>query len=265
MFIIVGDEKRHRGFPRMTVLLILLNVAGYAAQVCLGESVTFGYSLVPVEIRRGEDLVGPTLPEIRDSGTGSVVHSTRTPVIQHRPGPHPIALTLVTSMFLHGGVVHLVGNMLFLLVFGRNVERALGGLPFLIFYLVCGVAAGLVHVFVAPYSAVPCVGASGAISGVIGAYVFLFPVVWMKVWVLLDVIHLPAVLVVGAWVMFQIADTYVAIKTGETGSGVIYWAHVGGFAAGIALIMMLWVTVWVTTALTPRSRAGEVVELTRAG
>ena len=259
MIIVVGDERRHSGFPWMTILLVLLNVAGFVAQVRLGESVTYGYSLVPVEIRHGEDLVGPTWPEIRDPGTGPVLHSARTAVIQHRPGPQPIALTLVTSMFLHAGLVHLVGNMLFLLVFGRNVERALGGVPFLIFYLVGGVAAGLVHVFVAPYSAVPLLGASGAISAVIGAYVFLFPVVWMKVWFYFCVIDLPAVIVVGAWVMFQVADTYIAFQTGEMSGGVAYWVHVGGFAAGVALVVALWVTLRTLDALMPWPRANEAV------
>src|SRR5947208_10742295 len=103
MLIIVGDEKRHSGFPWMTLLLILLNVAGFAAQVRLGDSVSYGYSMVPVEIRHGEDLVGPTWPEIRDPGTGPVIHSARTAIIPHQPGPQPTYLTPVTGMFLHAG------------------------------------------------------------------------------------------------------------------------------------------------------------------
>ena len=254
--LIIGDEKRHSGFPWITLLLIVLNCAAFLAQVGLGDPVTYGYCMVPVEIRHGEDLVGLTPPVIHEPGSGPVIRTARTVDIRHQPGPRPIYLTLVTSMFLHGGLLHLFGNMAFLMVFGRNVERAMGSLLFLAFYIVCGVAAALVHICVAPYSAVPYIGASGAISAVIGAYVFLFPVIWMRIWIGFEVIELPAIIVVGAWVLLQVINTLHAFEAGEVTSGVAYWVHVGGFVAGIIFLITLLIALRIRYALTPRSRRG---------
>jgi membrane associated rhomboid family serine protease len=150
----------------------------------------------------------------------------------------PAAVTPLTSMFLHGDILHLAGNMLYLWIFGNNVEDAMGSLKFLAFYLICGVAAAMVHTFQQPDSIAPMVGASGAISGVLGAYLILFP--WARVFVwfgLIFVFWVPAVVVLGLWFGLQ-ALSLLADPSGAA-SGVAWWAHVGGFAVGLALTPML--------------------------
>lgn len=257
MLIIVGDEKRHSGFPWVTVLLILLNVAAFVVQIVFGDAVTYGYCLVSVEILSGEDLVGPKLTFVREPSSDAVFDLPRTVSVPHQPGPKPIQLTLLTSMFLHGDLFHLIGNMLFLLVAGRNVERAMGPFLFLVFYLVCGVAASLVHVYVAPRSTIPCIGASGAISAVLGAYLFLFPFILMKVWFGLGVVRLPAVLVLGVWVLFQVVGSLDAFKGREVTGGVAYWVHIGGFVAGFAFVLATLIVLKVLYALSPPRRRAE--------
>jgi membrane associated rhomboid family serine protease len=152
-------------------------------------------------------------------------------------------------------LLHLFGNLAALLAFGRNVERALGRWLFLAFYLGSGVAAGLVHVYVAPNSAVPCIGASGAISAVIGAYVFIFPFNWMRVWVGVAVIDLPAIVVVGVWVVLQVVGTLDAFEARQVTAGVAYWVHVAGFVAGYGFVLTLLVALRIHYAITPRTRA----------
>lgn len=149
----------------------------------------------------------------------------------------PSSLTLLTSMFLHGGWMHLIGNMLYLWIFGNNIEDAMGHGRFIIFYLLCGVIAALAHAIPNAGSAVPMIGASGAISGVLGAYLLLYP--HARVLVLLplgffsQLIRLPAVLVLGFWFVLQLISS--AISTSKTG-GVAWGAHIGGFVAGMVLI-----------------------------
>ncbi len=144
----------------------------------------------------------------------------------------PAELTLVTSMFLHGGFMHLAGNMLFLWVLGDNIEDALGHKRFVAFYLLCGVAAALAHGVTEPASTVPMIGASGAISGVIGAYLMLHPKARIKTLVSYFIVWLPAWVVLGFWIGFQ----FLAISGGG-GGGVAWWAHIGGFIAGALLII----------------------------
>ena len=147
-------------------------------------------------------------------------------------------LTIFTSMFLHGSWLHLGGNMLYLWIFGNNIEEAMGHARFLLFYLVCGVAAALTMAYMDPASAQPMVGASGAISGVLGAYMLLYPRARVTVLVPLIIILYPfrinAVWVVGVWFAMQLLSL-----TGPDTSGIAWWAHVGGFAAGIALTPFL--------------------------
>ena len=145
-------------------------------------------------------------------------------------------LTLVTSTFLHGGWMHLIGNMLYLWVFGDNVEDSMGHFRFLVFYLVCGIAAGLAHAMVEPASEVPTIGASGAVSGVLGAYLMLHPKIRVLVLVLKRVpIRLPAYLVLGGWIALQVFNAVTETEPG--GGGVAWWAHIGGFVAGMVLIV----------------------------
>jgi membrane associated rhomboid family serine protease len=146
----------------------------------------------------------------------------------------PSELTLITSLFLHGGFWHLIGNMLFLWVFGDNIEDAMGHRRFVAFFLLCGLLASLVHVWADPSSEVPTIGASGAISGVLGAYFVLHPKA--RIWVLLlSVIpmQLPTYAVIGGWVAFNLFN---AVMVDSAASGVAWWAHIGGFVAGAAMI-----------------------------
>lgn len=145
---------------------------------------------------------------------------------------------VVTSMFMHGGWEHLLGNLLFLWVFGNNIEDSMGHLRFIVFYLGCGAIAGLAHVFLSPSSAIPAVGASGAISGIMGAYVLLYPRVRVRTWIPpFFLVNLSAVFLLGYWFFLQLAAGVVSFgpEMGERG-GVAVWAHVGGFVAGLALI-----------------------------
>jgi membrane associated rhomboid family serine protease len=145
----------------------------------------------------------------------------------------PAWASLITSMFLHGGFMHIAGNMLFLWVFGDNVEDSMGHRRFVVFYLVCGVAAGLAHAMANPASELPMVGASGAISGILGAYFVLHPKV--KVWVLMFAwlpLKLPTYVILGGWIALQVFNS---LNPGDS-SNVAWWAHIAGFAAGALLI-----------------------------
>jgi membrane associated rhomboid family serine protease len=152
----------------------------------------------------------------------------------------PAWATLFTSMFLHGGLLHLAGNMLYLWIFGKGVESALGASRFLVLYVVCGVAAALTQAFVDPTSDVPMIGASGAIAGALGAYLLLYPrsnvVVFIWIIVLVRLITVPAPILLGLWFLLQLMSA-AASAPGEP--GVAFWAHVGGFLAGMVLVMVL--------------------------
>jgi len=149
--------------------------------------------------------------------------------------------SLVTSQFLHGGFLHLAGNMLFLWIFGDNLEDEMGHVKFLAFYLICGIGAGVIHVLLAPNSMVPTVGASGAIAGVLGGYLLLFPKARVDVLIIFIVFFrvfpIPAWIMLGIWFALQLLG---GIGADPDMGGVAHWAHVGGFAAGLALILPLW-------------------------
>jgi len=151
-------------------------------------------------------------------------------------GP-PEPVTILTSMFLHAGFLHLAGNMLYLWIFGDNIEAAMGWFRFIIFYLVCGFAAAMAQAISAPGSAVPMVGASGAISGVLGAYLLLYPRASVRVLIFfipfIQIVRIPAMVVLGLYAVMQIL---FAVYSPPSEGGVAFWAHVGGFVAGMALI-----------------------------
>jgi membrane associated rhomboid family serine protease len=157
--------------------------------------------------------------------------------------PHPV-LTVFTSMFLHGGLLHLGGNMLYLWIFGNNVEDTLGHGRFVVFYVASGVAAAMAQIMINPASTTPMVGASGAVSGVLGAYFLLFPhstvltlVTFGFFW---RFIHLPAVIVLGLWIVLQFLSGYLSLSvTGGAEGGVAFFAHIGGFIAGMGLLFVL--------------------------
>ncbi|HKJ87157.1 MAG TPA: rhomboid family intramembrane serine protease [Gammaproteobacteria bacterium] len=152
----------------------------------------------------------------------------------------PAEATLVTSMFLHGGFLHIAGNMLYLWIFGNNVEDALGHVRFLLFYLIGGVVAALAHIYMNPTSEVPMIGASGAISGVLGAYLLLYPraqvMVLIPIIIIFQLVRLPAVVVLLLWFLFQFLSNLFAGTQGE--GGVAWMAHIGGFLAGIVLLFL---------------------------
>ncbi len=152
--------------------------------------------------------------------------------------------TLVTSMFLHGGWAHFIGNMLYLFIFGDNVEDAMGHVRYLLFYLVCGITAGWVHVLSGPSSTVPTIGASGAIAGVLGAYLALYPragvLTVIPLGFFIRIVRVPAVVVLGFWIVLQVIMGLVSLPLAHAGQGGTAWfAHIGGFLAGLALVKLL--------------------------
>ena len=202
------DANLSRTVPFVTFALILMNMLAFLAELSAGSRINeffLAHALVPD--RLVEDL--------------RLLRFAALP-------------PLVTSMFLHGGWMHLLGNMLFLHIFGDNVEDRFGHLNFLGFYLLAGIAAALTQVVAHPASATPVVGASGAIAGVLGAYVLLFPKA--KVATLLpvffQVVELPAFLFLGLWFAMQLVSGVLSLRIGADAGGVAWWAHVGGFAAG---------------------------------
>tara|TARA_B100000315_G_scaffold258730_1_gene311899 strand:+ start:1651 stop:2367 length:717 start_codon:yes stop_codon:yes gene_type:complete len=150
----------------------------------------------------------------------------------------PAPLSLISSMFLHGGWVHLIGNMLYLWIFANNIEDAMGHRRFIVFYILCGVIAALSHAFTVPSSPIPMVGASGAISGVLGAYLLLYPrasiLILIPIWIFIKIVRVPAALVLGLWFILQLTSSHASLPS--SGGGIAWFAHIGGFIAGIVLI-----------------------------
>jgi len=170
---------------------------------------------------------------------GIVPHYTLAVLSGHSHDPATAAiLPLFTSMFLHGSFLHVAGNMLFLWIFGDNIEDYLGHFTYLVFYLVCGVAAGVTHILINQASRVPSVGASGAIAGVMGAYFILYPRARVLVWFPpIFLFHVPAWLMLGYWFLTNfLSGTATAIAETSQAGGIAFWAHIGGFAAGVIMI-----------------------------
>jgi membrane associated rhomboid family serine protease len=245
--LIIGDDSKSNGkIPWVTFSLIAINIVVYCAQCFLGDSFTLGFSLVPKEISTLTDLtqaerVNAKVPYriTYVNGKEKIHYRQVTITVPQAPGPFPIFLTLLTSMFLHASWIHLLGNMWFLAVFGRNVECALDHGRFLAFYVACGVIAGLVYTGSDAASVLPCLGASGAISGVLGAYVAIHPLNSVSLWFgfYVGVIQLPAIVVIGVWFLFQYLAAFQSLEYAGTNlGGTAYWDHVGGFAAGIAIV-----------------------------
>jgi membrane associated rhomboid family serine protease len=224
----IGDDSvPGRGFAWLTATLIGLNVAVFVLlQGATGDNAfTYGFSAIPLEVLNGIDLVDPQ----------QVLIGGQSFFVPQAPGPEPIQLTLLTSMFMHGGWLHLGGNMLFLWVFGDNVEHRAGPILFLAAYLGAGIVGSLAQVWVAPASPIPTLGASGAISGVLGAYIVLFPHNRVTAVIFNFVTRVPALVVIGMWIVLQLINGIgAAAISSETAGGVAYLAHIGGFAAGLA-------------------------------
>jgi membrane associated rhomboid family serine protease len=226
----IGDQNEPgRGPAFFTLAFIAINVAVFLL-LQLPESgsrdqpFTYGYAAVPAEITTGEDLTEPQPIEIDGETFG----------VPQAPGPNPIYLTLLTSMFMHGGWAHLLGNMLFLWIFGDNVEHRVGHIPYLLFYLVAGVIASLAQIAINPDSVIPTLGASGAISGVLGAYLVMFPQNRVTIIAFRFIpFQVPAIVAIGLWAVFQFISGFGAIAVSEQTGGVAYMAHIGGFIAGL--------------------------------
>ncbi len=217
-----------KGPPFVTLAIIAINVIVFVFLQLPDEAFTYAWAAVPAELTSGEDISG----RVNVPG-GSFVLG---------PSPEPVYLTVISSMFMHGGWLHLGGNMLFLWIFGDNVEHAMGHLPFVLFYLGAGIVATVAHVFVQPDSLIPLVGASGAISGVLGTYLVLFPANRVLVVLFYIAMWVPAVLVIGMWAVLQFINGLGQIAMTEQTAGVAYLAHVGGFLAGLAAGILLRLT-----------------------
>lgn len=217
------DDNPSRTTPVVTIGLIILNVLVFIYQLSLelggpegaraGESFIREFGLVPCRL------------------TGSCLGPSDL--------PSPV-LTIFTSMFMHGGLFHVGGNMLYLGIFGNNVEDTLGHLRYLVFYLASGLAAALTQVAVGPGSDVPMVGASGAVSGVLGAYLLLFPHAHVTTLIILGfffrVVRVPALFVLGFWIVLQVLN---GLGSFGASGGVAFFAHIGGFIAGMGLLLVL--------------------------
>jgi len=210
-----SDDNPSSLTPIVTWSLIAACVAVFLWQLALGDTgnrAIFGFGMIPARLFGGAELpVG--IPTVAPT------------------------MTVLTSMFMHGGIMHLGGNMLFLWIFGDNVEDSMGHSRYLVFYVVCGIAAAMTQAWIDPNSTIPMIGASGAISGVLGAYLVLHPQATVRTLIILGyfvtVMHIPAIIVLGVWFAMQFFSA--TVSPSDVG-GVAFWAHVGGFVAGMALV-----------------------------
>jgi membrane associated rhomboid family serine protease len=227
MFPISDDNERGHGPAFVSLAIIALNILVFLVFQGAGASeegaeFTYGFSAVPAEITTGVDLVEPE----------PIVIDGESVLVPQEPGPDPIWLTLFSSMFMHGGLLHLGGNMLFLWIFGDNVEHRIGHLLYLGFYLVAGLIASFAQILVDADSIIPTLGASGAISGVLGAYLVMFPTNRVWVFLLRFLVPVPALVAIGMWAVLQFISGFGSLG-GEQAGGVAYMAHIGGFIAGV--------------------------------
>jgi membrane associated rhomboid family serine protease len=223
----IGDDNSDRTItPYVNYALIGINILVFLLlqQIGSNETFTYAFSLVPKEITTGIDITGVQI--VRDSlgNSGQVSHFAT---------PLPVYFNFLSSMFMHGGFMHLFGNMLFLWVFGDNLENLLGHVRYAAFYIVCGIAAAVAQIVMDTDSIIPMLGASGAISGVLGGYILLFPQRRVRALIFNFLTEVPAFVAVGIWIVYQIIVGY--LSSSETG-GVAYAAHIGGFFAGLVLV-----------------------------
>jgi membrane associated rhomboid family serine protease len=220
----ISDENPAIRAPYVNWAVIGICIAVYLFQLTLGDAdgtaFIYRYGVIPDALLHGRGI--------------------NAPFVSWPP------LTLITSMFMHGGLLHLAGNMLYLWIFGNNVEDALGHVRYAVFYLLCGMGAALGHALVEPNSTIPMLGASGAISGVLAGYVLIFPRARITVIIPLGILLYPfkisAVFVVGFWFVLQLAAAWLPYLLGNADPnqpGIAFWAHVGGFVAGLALAPFL--------------------------
>jgi membrane associated rhomboid family serine protease len=212
------DRNIRKRFPFITIILIAVNILVFIYQLSLGEELEIffiHFSVIPSHVYQAlhSDVFKPM-----------------------------VFITLLTSQFLHGGWLHLGGNMLYLWVFGDNVEDKLGHIRFLVFYLLCGVTASILHIYIEPSSTIPTVGASGAISGVLGAYILMFPksrvLTLIPIFIFIQIAELPAYVILGLWFVLQFINGMLSLGYTSVGmGGIAWWAHIGGFITGLILVM----------------------------
>ena len=209
------DDNPINIVPFSTILIISLNMLVFIMQLLSGEdsrSIVYSYGAIP------QNIIG---------------FQSNQPI--------PAYLTILTSMFMHGGVFHIAWNMLYFWIFGNNIEESLGHIRFILFYLFCGVVAALSHILLSPDSNVPMIGASGAVSGMLGAYILLFPMAQVRTIVLLGfyitVVRIPALIVIGFWAIIQVVSGLLSQGNAAQG-GIAFFAHVGGFVAGLFTIKL---------------------------
>lgn len=232
LFPIGDDDRRLSGPAYVTIILILANLAVFFLfqQAGGNPAFTYGWSVIPREITTGVDLTTPQIVQV----------DGRAVEVPQAPGPTPIFLTILSAMFMHGGFAHLIGNLVYLWIFGDNVEHRFGAGPFLLLYLASGLAGTVAQVMIDPGSVVPNLGASGAISGILGAYLVLFPRNRVYAVFFFSVISIPAIVAIGVWIVFQLFNGLGSIMLSEqTTGGIAYGAHIGGFVAGLVLAMVL--------------------------
>lgn len=221
MVLPLGDAEKTEIVPVANYALIAANVAMYLFQLRAGPTFTTSFAATPFEITHNIDL--PDLPELAQRGIRQGLIGV------------PTWLTLFTAMFLHGGPLHLAGNMLYLWIFGDNVEEVLGTVRYLLAYLACGVAGSLAQILANPDSPVPTLGASGAVAGVMGMYLAWFPRHRVRVLLLRVIVEVPALWVIGSWIAIQLVRGYESLGAESAAGGVAYLAHVGGAGAGLAV------------------------------
>jgi membrane associated rhomboid family serine protease len=216
----IRDRNPSGTFPYVTMGIIIINVLIFLYELSLGSGLgefIMKFGVVPLKVSYYSQVSDLTFI------------NTFFPFI--------------SSMFLHGGFVHLIGNMWFLWIFGDNIEDKLGHFKFIAFYFLCGIIASSVHVFFNSQSNVPCVGASGAIAGVLGAYMLTFPharvVTIVPLFVFIQVMELPAMVVLGFWFVIQFFNGAASITASASGAGVAWLAHIGGFAAGVMILYII--------------------------
>ena len=222
MFLPIRDDNPHTITPYVNYGLIAACALAFLWQLSLGEesgqAAVLAFGLIPGR------LFG-------------------TITLESNPSSVPAILTIFTSMFLHGGWMHFLGNMLYLWIFGDNIEASLGHKRYLAFYLLCGVAAALGQSIAVPSSDIPMIGASGAIAGVLGAYLLLYPrakvLVLIPLGIFSQLVRIPALFVLGFWFLLQFVQQAMTSAVAGGQGGVAYWAHIGGFVAGAILILLM--------------------------
>ena len=221
----IGDDPGlRRRFPIVNLTLIAINIVVFIYTVILQPDQCFeaAYSMIPAGIVHNQTYA------IQGCSIGQ---------------PSPVYITLLTSMFLHANLLHIAGNMLYLFIFGDNVEDRLGHVPYLIFYLFCGLVASVSQIVVSPDSTIPNLGASGAIAGVLGAYLIFFPGSRVRTVIFLGffftITRLPALIVIGLWIALQFFSGLQSLSAGPQTGGVAYFAHIGGAIAGLLIALIL--------------------------